>query len=92
MPSNTETAPTSTREILAVDSQDNWGWLLILGVSTIFSVIGFSLTFALTSASVLFFGLLILAGSVFQLLVHAFTCKGWRIRHDRVSVRIDITA
>jgi uncharacterized membrane protein HdeD (DUF308 family) len=35
------------------------------------------MSFALTLASVLFFGVLILVAGVFQ-LVHAFTCTGWK--------------
>ena len=56
----------------------NWGWLLALGVVMIvLGTIGLYLTFALTLATVLFFGALILAGGVLQ-LIHAFSCKGWK--------------
>jgi uncharacterized membrane protein HdeD (DUF308 family) len=58
--------------------QRNWGWLLALGiVSIVLGVIGFYMSFALTLASVLFFGVLILGLGVVQ-LVHAFTCQGWK--------------
>ncbi|WP_338114158.1 HdeD family acid-resistance protein [Thiorhodococcus mannitoliphagus] len=60
------------------DVKKNWGWLLALGiVSLILGTLGFYMTFALTLASVLFFGILILGAGVLQ-LVHAFTCKGWK--------------
>ena len=56
----------------------NWGWLLALGiVMIVLGTIGLYLTFALTLATVLFFGALILAGGVLQ-LIHAFSCKGWK--------------
>ena len=56
----------------------NWGWLLALGiVSIVLGTIGLYMTFALTLASVLFFGALILAAGLLQ-LVQAFSCKGWK--------------
>ena len=60
------------------DLQKNWGWLLAWGIlSILLGVIGLGMTFALTVASVLFFGVLILAGGVIQ-FVQAFKCKGWK--------------
>jgi uncharacterized membrane protein HdeD (DUF308 family) len=57
--------------------QKNWGWLLALGILfVILGTIGLGMTFALTLASVLVFGILIGIGGVVQLL-HAFTCRGW---------------
>lgn len=56
----------------------NWGWLLALGiVSIVLGTIGLYMTFALTLATVLFFGALILAGGVLQ-LIQALSCKGWK--------------
>jgi uncharacterized membrane protein HdeD (DUF308 family) len=56
----------------------NWGWLLALGiVSIVLGTIGLYMTFALTLATVLFFGALILVGGLFQ-LIQAFSCKGWK--------------
>lgn len=56
----------------------NWGWLLALGIASILlGTIGLYTTFALTLVTVLFFGALILAGGVLQ-LVQAFSCKGWK--------------
>jgi len=56
----------------------NWGWLLALGiVSIVLGTIGLYMTFAMTLATVLFFGAIILAGGLLQ-LVQAFSCKGWK--------------
>lgn len=56
----------------------NWGWLLALGVLfIILGTIGLGMTFTLTVASVLLFGVLILIGGVAQ-LVQAFQDKGWK--------------
>ncbi len=55
-----------------------WGWLLALGVLfIILGTIGLGMTFTLTVASVLLFGVLILIGGVAQ-LVQAFQDKGWK--------------
>jgi len=56
----------------------NWGWLLALGfASIVLGTVGLYMAFALTVATVLVFGALILASGLFQ-VVHAFTCKGWK--------------
>jgi uncharacterized membrane protein HdeD (DUF308 family) len=56
----------------------NWGWLLGLGiVLMVLGTIGLGMTFALTLASIVFFGVLFLIGGGVQ-LVHAFKCKGWK--------------
>ena len=56
----------------------NWGWLLALGITSIvLGTLGFYMTFALTLTSVLFFGVLLLVGGLFQ-LAQAFTCRGWK--------------
>jgi uncharacterized membrane protein HdeD (DUF308 family) len=56
----------------------NWGWLFALGsCAIILGTYGLYMTFALTLASVLFFGFLILAAGAFQ-FIHAFTCQGWK--------------
>lgn len=62
----------------SAEVQKHWGWLLALGIiSILLGTLGFYMTFALTLASVLLFGVLILVAGLFQ-LVHAFTCKGWK--------------
>lgn len=56
----------------------NWGWLLALGILfVILGTIGLGMTFTLTVASVLFFGVLMLVGGGAQ-LVQAFQDKGWK--------------
>jgi len=56
----------------------NWGWLLALGiVSILLGTVGLYMTFALTLATVLLFGALILAGGLLQ-LIQAFSCRGWK--------------
>lgn len=60
------------------DAKKNWGWLLALGIlSIILGTIGLWMTFALTLAGVLLFGVLLLLGGIFQ-VVDAFKCKGWK--------------
>jgi uncharacterized membrane protein HdeD (DUF308 family) len=56
----------------------NWGWLLALGILfVILGFIGLGMTFAVTMASVLMFGILLLIGAGVQ-LVDAAKCKGWK--------------
>jgi uncharacterized membrane protein HdeD (DUF308 family) len=56
----------------------NWGWLLAFGIlSIVLGTIGLGMTFGLTLASVLFFGVLLIVGGAVQ-LVDAFKCKGWK--------------
>jgi uncharacterized membrane protein HdeD (DUF308 family) len=56
----------------------NWGWLLAFGIlSIVLGTIGLGMTFGLTLASVLFFGVLLVVGGVFQVF-DAFKCKGWK--------------
>jgi uncharacterized membrane protein HdeD (DUF308 family) len=74
MPTSNETAVAAVFGTL----KKNWGWLLALGiVSVVLGTIGLYMTFAMTLATVLFFGALILVGGLFQ-VAHAFTCKGWK--------------
>ena len=56
----------------------NWGWLLALGVlSVILGIVGLGMTFLLTLASVLYFGVLVLIAGGVQ-LVQAFKFSGWK--------------
>lgn len=58
--------------------QKNWGWLLLLGIIFIvLGTIGLGMLFAVTMASVIFFGVLLLLGGGAQ-FVDAFKCKGWK--------------
>lgn len=57
-----------------------WGWFPALGiVSIVLRTFGLYMTFALTLATALFFGVLILAGGLLQLF-QSFSCKGWQGR------------
>ena len=78
MPPPNPAALTIVRGAFSADLQRNWGWLLALGLCSIgLGTYGLYMTFALTLASVLFFGFLILAAGTVQFF-HAFTCQGWR--------------
>ncbi len=55
-----------------------WGWLLALGLLfIILGTIGLGMSFAITMASMLFFGFLMLIGGGMQ-LGQAFKCHGWK--------------
>jgi uncharacterized membrane protein HdeD (DUF308 family) len=56
-------------------------------VSIVLGTVGLYMTFALTLATVLLFGVLILAGGVLQ-VAHAFTCKGWKSVVGHVLIAI----
>jgi len=58
--------------------EKNWGWLLAFGIiSILLGGAGLYMTFGLTMATVVFFGALLLAAGLLQ-LVQAFGCKGWK--------------
>jgi uncharacterized membrane protein HdeD (DUF308 family) len=66
------------RHPLFGDVGRNWGWLLALGIlSVILGVIGLGMTFLLTVASVLYFGILITIVGGVQVF-QAFKCTGWK--------------
>ena len=75
---NTEAPGTMLLESQFGELRKSWGWMLPLGVLfLILGVIGLYMTAALTLASVLFSGALLLAGGLFQ-LIDAFKCRGWK--------------
>jgi uncharacterized membrane protein HdeD (DUF308 family) len=56
----------------------HWKWLLVVGIiCLVLGFVGLGLTFLLTLASVLYFGVLLLIAGGAQ-LVQAFKCSGWR--------------
>jgi uncharacterized membrane protein HdeD (DUF308 family) len=60
------------------DLSRNWKWLLVVGIlSVILGVIGLGMTFLLTLASVLYFGVLMLVAGGVQLF-QAVKCSGWK--------------
>jgi len=65
-------------ELQAKVLQKSWGWLLALGILfIILGTVGLGRTFAMTVASVFFFGILMLVGGGVQ-LVGAFKLEGWK--------------
>lgn len=66
------------RHPLFGDLETHWGWMLAFGLfSIILGTIGMGMTFGLTLASVLLFGVLLILGGTVQ-LVDAFKCQGWK--------------
>jgi len=60
------------------DLRKNWGWLLALGIVFILlGTIGLGMLFAVTVATLVVFGVLLLVGGVIQ-IVQAVTVKGWK--------------
>jgi len=60
------------------DLSKRWGWLLGLGiVFIVLGLIGIGMAFALTVASLIVFGVLLLVGGAVQ-VVQAFQSKGWK--------------
>jgi uncharacterized membrane protein HdeD (DUF308 family) len=58
--------------------EKNWGWLLAFGIlSIVLGTIGLGMTFMLTEFTIVFFGVLLVVGGVFQLL-DALKCRGWK--------------
>jgi uncharacterized membrane protein HdeD (DUF308 family) len=71
-------APVLMPTALYGDLQKNWGWLLALGIFLVtLGTIGLGMSFALTLASVLLFGVLLLIAGGAQLF-DAVKCKGWK--------------
>jgi uncharacterized membrane protein HdeD (DUF308 family) len=60
------------------DLKKNWGWFLALGILfIILGFIGLGMMVALTIASVVFFGVLLVIAAVAQ-IINAFKGKGWK--------------
>jgi uncharacterized membrane protein HdeD (DUF308 family) len=67
-------------EQVAGEVRKNWGWLLFMGIAlVILGTIGLYMSGMLTLASVLYFGVLILAGGVLM-LIDAFQAEGWKAK------------
>jgi uncharacterized membrane protein HdeD (DUF308 family) len=78
MPENLESAIAARQLAIFGELKKNWGWLLAFGIlSVVLGIVGLGMTFGLTLASVLFFGVLLVVGGVFQVF-DAFKCKGWK--------------
>ncbi len=78
MTTGTETTKLNPGQEVFGEVRGNWGWLLALGiVFVILGFIGLGMTFAVTMASVLMYGVLLLIGAGVQ-FVDAAKCKGWK--------------
>jgi uncharacterized membrane protein HdeD (DUF308 family) len=78
MSANSEISLTDAQKAIFGELKKNWGWLLAFGIlSIILGTIGLGMTFVLTEVSIIFFGVLLIVGGVFQLF-DAFKCKGWK--------------
>lgn len=78
MVETTGTSMSTLRAEALEGLKKSWGWMLALGILFIvLGTIGLGMTFALTLASILFFGVLLLVGGGAQ-LVEAFQIKGWK--------------
>jgi len=73
-----EATLSSLRGAVFGELKKKWGWLLALGVLLIvLGTVGLWMSFAVTLATVIMFGALLMVGGVFQLL-NAFQLKGWK--------------
>jgi hypothetical protein len=73
-----EKASGNVQDAVFGEVRRNWGWLLGLGIIfVILGIIGLGMTFAVTMASVMMFGVLLLVGAGAQ-FVDAAKCKGWK--------------
>ena len=73
-----EKVPRIAQETVFGEARRNWGWLLALGVIfVILGIIGLGMTFAVTMASVMMFGVLLLVGAGAQ-FADAAKCQGWK--------------
>ena len=77
MANNAAPAISKNQAILGELSR-KWGWLLALGIiQLILGTIGLGMTFGLTLATILVYGIFLIIGGGFQ-IVQAFTTRGWK--------------
>ena len=78
MSATDEATLSSLRDTVFGELKKKWGWLLALGVLLIvLGTVGLWMSFAMTLATVMMFGALLMLGGVFQLL-NAFQIKSWK--------------
>ena len=78
MSESNEVDSTAIRDTVFGGLKRKWGWLLALGILLIvLGSLGLWMSFAMTLATVMMFGVLLTVGGVFQLL-NAFQLKGWK--------------
>ncbi|MDQ7783731.1 MAG: HdeD family acid-resistance protein [Desulfomonilaceae bacterium] len=76
MAPNNTTDVAKSEDAVFGDVQRNWGWFLTLGIlSLVLGTVGIGMSWGLTIAGILIFGILILVAGLIQ-LVNAFRCKG----------------
>lgn len=69
---------TKTQLKAPANLKRNWVWLLLLGILfVILGLIGLGMTIYLTLVSMLFFGILLLVGGLFQ-IVDGIKCREWK--------------
>lgn len=74
------------------DLSKHWGWLLALGILFIvLGTIALGMSVAVTVATVLFFGVLLAVGGVFQ-VIEALTCRGWKSILAHVLIALALKA
>ena len=90
MSTTDEAAVSALQGAVFGELKKKWGWLLALGVLLIaLGTLGLWMSFAMTLATVMLFGALLVVGGVFQLL-SAFQLKGWkRVLCHGLSCRIE---
>jgi uncharacterized membrane protein HdeD (DUF308 family) len=75
---NQERSSLSASHPLYGELGKNWGWMLAFGLFFIvLGTIGLGMTFGLTLASVLLFGVLLIIAGLVQ-LADVFKCRGWK--------------
>lgn len=78
MATSTQSTAASLPHPLFGELSRHWGWLLAVGIlSVILGTIGLGMTWMLTLASVVYFGVLLIVIGVAQLL-HTFKAAGWK--------------
>jgi uncharacterized membrane protein HdeD (DUF308 family) len=78
MTTTNEDTLSALRGAVLGELRKKWGWLLALGVLLIvLGTLGLWMSFAMTLATVMLFGALLVVGGVLQLL-NAFQLKGWK--------------
>jgi uncharacterized membrane protein HdeD (DUF308 family) len=78
MSASNDAAVSAPQEAVFGELKQKWGWLMALGILFIvLGTLGLWMSFAMTLATVIMFGALLVVGGVFQLL-NAYQLKGWK--------------
>ena len=69
---------TDAQKAMFGELEKNWGWLMAFGIlSILLGTVGIGMSYMLTQFTLVFFGLLLIVGGVFQLL-ETLKCRGWK--------------